>query len=81
VLRSKIWQIDTEEKNKSTELATFSNINVNEWTEYVAYIKGAETEIQRFGFEIILGEGDITALDTRTAGVVFFTRSYMAKNI
>lgn len=69
----KIWQIDTEEKNKSTELATFSNINVNEWTEYVAYIKGAETEIQRFGFEIILGEGDITALDTRTAGVVFFT--------
>lgn len=70
----KILQIDSEDETKTSELATFSGINVNEWTEYIAYIKGAETEKQRFGFEIVLGEGDIAVKeDTRTAGVVFFT--------
>lgn len=69
----KILQIDSEDETKTKELSTFSNINVDEWTEYIAYIKGAETESHRFGFEIILGEGEIADLDTRTSGVVFFT--------
>lgn len=69
----KVFQIDDDDETKNTELATYSSINVDEWTEYIAYIKGSATKEHRFGLSINLGEGDINTPDTRVKGVAYFT--------